>query len=49
MRCISLEQIELYRVYLIGEERAALTIEKYIRDITAFFRYLNGSEAKLTI
>lgn len=44
MRCISLEQIELYRVYLIGEERAALTIEKYIRDITTFFRHLNGSE-----
>ena len=45
MRCISLEQIELYRVYLISEERAALTIEKYIRDITSFFHYLNGSEA----
>ncbi len=44
MRCISLEQIELYRVYLIGEERAELTVEKYIRDIEAFFRYLNGSE-----
>lgn len=44
MRCISLEQIELYRVYLIGEERAKLTVEKYIRDIEAFFRYLNGSE-----
>lgn len=44
MRCISLEQIELYRVYLISEERAALTIEKYIRDITTFFRHLNGSE-----
>lgn len=44
MRCISLEQIELYRAYLIGEERAALTIEKYIRDITAFFRHLNGQE-----
>lgn len=44
MRCISIEQIELYRVYLIGEERAALTVEKYIRDITTFFRHLNGSE-----
>lgn len=44
MRCISLEQIELYRAYLIGEERAELTIEKYIRDITAFFRHLNGRE-----
>lgn len=45
MRCISLEQIELYRVYLIGEERAALTIEKYIRDIMAFFRHLDGRAA----
>ena len=44
MRCISLEQIELYRVYLISEERASLTVEKYIRDITTFFRHLNGRE-----
>ena len=44
MRCIFLEQIELYRVYLMGEERAKLTVDKYIRDMTAFFRHLNGSE-----
>lgn len=42
MRCISLEQIELYRVYLISEERAALTVEKYIRDVTAFCRWVSG-------
>lgn len=44
MRCISLEQIELYRAYLIGEERAALTVEKYIRDVTAFSKWLSGKE-----
>ena len=43
MRHIINKQIELFKQYLISEEKAALTIEKYIRDITTFQRWLGDS------
>ena len=33
-------QLEQFRQYLIREERAMATIEKYVRDVRAFFSYL---------
>ena len=38
MKMISNEIIEAYRKYLISEEKAPATVEKYIRDIRAFAR-----------
>ncbi len=38
------ELIEEYRRYLIDSEKSKATTEKYIRDITAFFTFLNGRE-----
>ena len=44
MKMISNETIEAYRKYLISEEKAPATIEKYIRDIGAFTRWLGEKE-----
>ena len=42
--------IEKYRQYLIEEEKAGATLEKYLRDIMAFFEWLDGSETdKMTV
>ena len=37
MRQIDLQSIENYKTYLIEEEKSGATIEKYIRDVTAFY------------
>lgn len=34
------KQLLDYRVYLVGEERSGATIEKYLRDVGAFLRFL---------
>lgn len=39
---LTMEQILTYRTCLSAEEKSAGTIEKYLRDIHAFFRWLNG-------
>lgn len=44
MKMISNEIIEAYRKYLISEEKAPATVEKYIRDIRAFARWLGEKE-----
>ena len=44
MRKITNELINKFREYLINEEKSQATIEKYIRDITAFMVWLNGTE-----
>ena len=36
------ENISQYAAYLKSEERAATTIEKYIRDVRAFADFLSG-------
>lgn len=42
--------IEKFKQYLIEEEKATATLEKYVRDITAFFVWLAGSELdKITV
>lgn len=37
-------KIPAYATHLRGEERSANTIVKYLRDLSAFFRYLGGAE-----
>ena len=37
-------QLEKFKPFLIDEERAAATIEKYRRDVQAFFTWLPDAE-----
>ncbi len=37
-------QISDYNAFLIDEEKSAATIEKYIRDVTAFTEWLGDNE-----
>lgn len=39
---ITIEQIDTYCLSLVADERAAGTVQKYRRDITAFTRWLEG-------
>lgn len=41
---ITLQQILQYEEHLINEEKSEVTIEKYIRDIKAFYRWLDNRE-----
>ena len=44
MKKITSELINKFREYLINEEKSQATIEKYIRDITAFMAWLKNRE-----
>ena len=47
---ITKELIKDFRQHLIEEEKASATLEKYIRDVTAFFKWLAGSKLdKMTV
>ena len=48
MRCISNETIILFKNYLLDEEKAPATIEKYIRDVSSFAHWLGGRELSKT-
>lgn len=41
--CLTNEQISAFAASLFRAERSPATIEKYLRSVRAFFRYLNGS------
>lgn len=44
MRKISNKLIQIFKEYLINEEKSHSTLDKYIRDITAFMIWCKGSE-----
>lgn len=44
MRKLTKELIDKFKMYLIEEEKSSATIEKYIRDITAFYVWLQSAE-----
>ncbi|MDO4200411.1 MAG: tyrosine-type recombinase/integrase, partial [Clostridia bacterium] len=44
MRKITNELILKFKEYLVSEEKSAATLEKYIRDITAFVAWMCGRE-----
>ncbi len=47
---ITRELIEKFKHYLIEEEKSSATLEKYMRDVTAFFTWLASCELdKLTV
>ena len=39
---ITQNQIELYKNHLVNEEKSKITIEKYIRDVKAFSKWLEN-------
>ncbi|MBE7048258.1 MAG: integrase [Ruminococcaceae bacterium] len=41
---ILFDQIKEYKTHLINEEKCRATIEKYVRDIEAFYEWLSGRE-----
>lgn len=44
IKTITQDLIENFENYLINEEKASATLEKYIRDIKAFFEWISGTE-----
>ncbi len=49
MNEITKRTIEDYKNHLIEEELCSVTIEKYIRDITAFVNWTEGKEITKTL
>ena len=49
MQKITRESIENFRRYLLGEEKAEATLEKYVRDVTAFWKWLDGRTVEKTV
>ena len=43
---ISNDLISNFKWYLICEEKASSTVEKYIRDVSEFAKWLNGDSVK---
>ena len=44
MRTVTNRNIQAYREYLVNEEKATATLEKYLRDVEAFAAWLEGGE-----
>lgn len=42
LQSITEKQIQKFRKYFVNEEKSNATIEKYIRDVTAFVKWLGG-------
>ena len=49
MNEITKRTIDAYKNYLVEEEKCPVTIEKYIRDITAFINWTEGNELTKTL
>ena len=49
MNEITKRTIDAYKNHLIEEEKCSVTIEKYIRDITAFVNWTDGKELTKTL
>lgn len=43
-KTLTQDLIENFEAYLINEEKASATLEKYMRDIKAFFEWVSGAE-----
>lgn len=44
MRKITVDLVENFKKHLINEEKSKATLEKYIRDISAFYMWAVGKE-----
>lgn len=43
-RILAIEQVDMFKNYLQGEEKSTVTIEKYMRDVQNFVRFTNSNE-----
>ena len=46
MKIITNELIQDFGVFLLNEEKAKATVEKYVRDVTVFMNWLQGNEVE---
>lgn len=49
MKTITSVLIKNFKDYLVNEEKSSATQEKYIRDVSAFFEWLNGRNVEKTV
>ena len=49
MSILNTDTIKGFKIYLQEKEKTAATVEKYMRDITAFAQWLNGREIEKTL
>ena len=49
MKRITNELIQKFKTYLINEEKSSATLEKYIRDVVAFMKWLNDRVVEKTV
>lgn len=49
MKTITSVLIKKFKYYLVNEEKSSATQEKYIRDVSAFFEWLNGKNVEKTV
>lgn len=49
MKKITPTLVKKYENYLINEEKSSATLEKYVRDISAFARWLNGKSVNKSL
>lgn len=49
MKHITIKMISKFKNHLIEEEKSSATIEKYIRDITVFQKWLNGRSVEKSV
>lgn len=49
MRIIGEDLLEKFRIYLYEEEKSDVTIEKYMRDMRCFRRFLNGRPVEKSV
>ena len=41
---ITMDRILHYKEHLVNEEKSKVTVEKYIRDIEVFYKWIDGQE-----
>ncbi len=48
MRNINTDSLIMFREYMVNEEKSAATVDKYMRDVTAFLAWLKKAEIEKT-
>ena len=45
---LNMKKIGEFKIYLYGEERSKATIEKYMRDVMQFYKYMPENDKAIT-
>lgn len=48
-RCLTKKRLEQFKQYLLSEEKSRATVEKYLRDTTAFFAFVQTRSVSKTL